>query len=100
VEERSQHRREEKEWLAERTSLSRRLQLLDRLGLDRLQPAGHKTEGRLESRLDQPIQYYGISHLKAGVSENKEGRNIVETVLFANNLILFKSLRLLSIIPM
>jgi hypothetical protein len=50
VEERSQHRREEKEWLAERTSLSRRLQLLDRLGLDRLQPAGQKTEGRLESR--------------------------------------------------
>ncbi len=50
MEERSQHRREEKEWLAERTSLSRRLQLLDRLGLDRLQPAGQKTEGRLESR--------------------------------------------------
>ncbi len=55
MEERSQHRREEKEWLAERTSLSRRLQLLDRLGLDRLQAAGHKTEGRLESRSDQKI---------------------------------------------
>ncbi len=65
MEERSQHRREEKEWLAERTSLSRRLQLLDRLGLDRLQPAGQKTEGRLESRLDQPIQYF--INLKQGL---------------------------------
>ena len=50
VQERSQYRRVEKDWLLERTALSRKLQLLDRLGGTARLQLGQHAEQRLESR--------------------------------------------------